>query len=123
MRHVLLISIVVIGLVVVSFSTSYAETTNYIYDELNRLIRVEYGDGSVVEYTYDKAGNRIQMTIPYPDSTPPTTTASPAGEAYNTAQTVTLEYDDGNGVGYENKNTPSTGGLSAFRHLHEMPPL
>jgi YD repeat-containing protein len=99
MRHALLISIVLIGLVVVSFSTSYAETTNYIYDELNRLIRVEYGDGSVVEYTYDKAGNRIQMTIPYPDSTPPTTTASPAGGTYNTAQSVTLTCNDGTGSG------------------------
>jgi hypothetical protein len=46
MRHRLLISLVVISLIVISFTTSYPDTTNYIYDELNRLIRVEYGDGN-----------------------------------------------------------------------------
>jgi hypothetical protein len=50
MRHGLLISFVVVSLIVVSFSTSYADTTNYIYDELNRLIRVEYEDGTVILY-------------------------------------------------------------------------
>ena len=58
-RHGLLISLVVISLIVVSFNTSYAETVNYIYDEVNRLIRVEYGNGTVIEYTYDKTGNRL----------------------------------------------------------------
>jgi hypothetical protein len=56
MRHGLLISLVVIGLFVMWFGNSHAETINYIYDELNRLKRVEYGDGTVIEYTYDKAG-------------------------------------------------------------------
>jgi hypothetical protein len=46
MRHGLLISLAVISLIVISFNTSYPDTTNYIYDELNRLIRVEYGDGN-----------------------------------------------------------------------------
>jgi YD repeat-containing protein len=63
MRHGLLISLVVISLIVISFNTSYTDTTNYIYDELNRLIRVEYGDGTVIEYTYDKAGNRLEKAI------------------------------------------------------------
>jgi len=58
-RHGLLISLVVISLIVVSFNTSYAETVNFIYDEVNRLIRVEYGNGTVIEYTYDKTGNRL----------------------------------------------------------------
>jgi YD repeat-containing protein len=47
----------------VSFSTSYAETTNYVYDELNRLIRVEYGDGTKIVYTYDEVGNRSQVYV------------------------------------------------------------
>jgi YD repeat-containing protein len=62
-RHGFLISLVFISLVVVSVSTSYADTTNYVYDELNRLIRVEYGDGRVYEYIYDRAGNRLEIMI------------------------------------------------------------
>ena len=63
MRHGLLISLVVISLIVISFQASYSDTTNYIYDELNRLIRVEYGDGTIIEYIYDEAGNRSQVYV------------------------------------------------------------
>jgi YD repeat-containing protein len=98
-RHGLLIIVTVIELFFTSVITSYAET-NYIYDELNRLKRVEYGDGSVVEYTYDKTGNRFQVNIlPASDTTPPTTTASPAGGVYNSAQPITLTCSDGTGSG------------------------
>jgi YD repeat-containing protein len=34
----------------------------YVYDELNRLIRIIYEDGRIVNYTYDAAGNRISLT-------------------------------------------------------------
>jgi YD repeat-containing protein len=80
--HRLLVSFVVMSLFLMSFVSSYAETTNYIYDALNRLIQVEYGNGSVVEYTYDKAGNRLEKTIQVVDTTPPTTAASPAGGVF-----------------------------------------
>jgi YD repeat-containing protein len=99
MRHGLLISIAVIGLLFTSVLTSYAETVNYIYDELNRLIRVEYEDGTVILYIYDKAGNRLEMAIPFPDTTPPITTADPPGGTYNAAKIVTLSCSDGYGAG------------------------
>lgn len=35
----------------------------YDYDELSRLTRVEYGDGTVVSYTYDRAGNRLSRVV------------------------------------------------------------
>jgi len=63
MRHGLLISLVVISLIVISFTTSYTDTTNYIYDELNRLIRVEYEDGNIIEYIYDATGNRSHLYV------------------------------------------------------------
>jgi YD repeat-containing protein len=99
MRHAVLIGMTIIALVFASVTISYAETVNYIYDELNRLIRVEYGDGSIVEYTYDNAGNRLETKTQVADTTPPTTTASPPGGTYNTAQTVTLTCNDGTGSG------------------------
>ena len=99
MRHAVLISMTMIALIFASVTISYAETVNYIYDELNRLKRVEYGDGTVIEYTYDKTGNRLEKAISYSDTTPPTTTASPPGGTNNTAQSVTLTCNDGTGSG------------------------
>jgi YD repeat-containing protein len=63
MRHALLIGMTMIALVFASVIISYAETVNYIYDELNRLIRVEYADGTKIEYTYDGVGNRSQVYV------------------------------------------------------------
>lgn len=96
-RHGLLISMTVVALLFASIILSYAETVNYFYDDLHRLIRVEYGSGVSIQYTYDQFGNRTQETIR--DIGAPTTTASPPGGCYNAAQTVTLTCSDGNGVG------------------------
>jgi YD repeat-containing protein len=41
-------------------SPSLAGTTTYKYDALGRVIEVDYPDGSIVQYTYDAAGNRTQ---------------------------------------------------------------
>ncbi len=91
MRHGLLISLVVISLIVVSFYTSYAETINYIYDELNRLKWVEYEDGTVIEYIYDNTGNRTELRIQLPDITPPTgSIIIDSGAAFTNSTTVTL---------------------------------
>lgn len=39
----------------------YAE--EYVYDDLNRLVKVIYDDGSYVEYTYDSNGNIVQTIV------------------------------------------------------------
>jgi YD repeat-containing protein len=96
MRHGVLISLVVISLIVISFNTSYAETTNYTYDELNRLIQVIYEDGRGVIYTYDASGNRITLAS-YPDTVPPTGTItinSGATITCNPSITLTLTCSD-----------------------------
>jgi YD repeat-containing protein len=42
-----------------SVASSFAAGINYLYDSLNRLTNVDYGNGSVIGYTYDAAGNRL----------------------------------------------------------------
>ena len=37
--------------------------TTYEYDELNRLVKVDYPNGQRVEYAYDALGNRISRTV------------------------------------------------------------
>ena len=38
-----------------------ANSFTYTYNELNRLIKGKYPNGTVIEYTYDKAGNREEL--------------------------------------------------------------
>jgi hypothetical protein len=40
---------------------SFAETLIYNYDDLNRLKWVQYGDGTMIEYSYDEIGNRVDV--------------------------------------------------------------
>jgi hypothetical protein len=61
MRYGFLIGLVAISLVVISFNISHAETINYFYDDLHRLIRVEFESGrgwepgsGQNEYLYDQ---------------------------------------------------------------------
>ena len=63
-RHNKIITAIVIALTLVTIIPSFADTINYVYDSLNRLIRVENtSNGSIVEYLYDAAGNRTQRTV------------------------------------------------------------
>jgi YD repeat-containing protein len=38
---------------------SHAATATYTYDDLNRVIKEEYQNSLVIEYTYDAVGNRL----------------------------------------------------------------
>jgi len=46
--------------------SSWAETINYTYDTMNRLTGVQYDDGTTIQYTYDKMGNRLSQTVVTP---------------------------------------------------------
>jgi YD repeat-containing protein len=63
-------SLAIILSVLINIIPSFADTINYRYDELNRLIRTENTtNGSVVEYQYDAVGNRLQKQTTSPTST------------------------------------------------------
>jgi YD repeat-containing protein len=38
-------------------------SVSYVFDGLNRIVQATYGDGRVVRYTYDVAGNLLQVTV------------------------------------------------------------
>ena len=95
LRRGMLTGVIIIALMFLSV-IAYAGSVTYTYDSLNRLIKAEYEDGRVIQYTYDAAGNR---TATYDSSIPPTTTADPKGGIYNSAQSVSLTCTDLSGSG------------------------
>jgi YD repeat-containing protein len=58
------ILLVLVSLVVVACALPcLGDTVTYEYDDLYRLIKAIYSDGTVIEYTYDEAGNRLSVTV------------------------------------------------------------
>jgi YD repeat-containing protein len=41
----------------------YASTVSYEYDTLNRLTQIAYAEGTIIQYSYDAAGNRTQKVV------------------------------------------------------------
>ncbi|MHB8123841.1 MAG: PKD domain-containing protein, partial [Desulfuromonadaceae bacterium] len=71
-----------------------AGTAQYTYDGLNRLVQVQYEDGTVIQYTYDAAGNCLveQVSAATPGGTPPVAefTAAP----YSGAAPLAVQFTD-----------------------------
>jgi YD repeat-containing protein len=40
-----------------------AGVAQYTYDNLNRLVQVQYDDGTTVQYAYDAVGNRLVQQV------------------------------------------------------------
>jgi YD repeat-containing protein len=59
MKKILFTIISIHFLVVSSAQTTY----NYLYDDLNRLVKVTYGNGTVITYAYDQLGNRTAKQV------------------------------------------------------------
>ncbi len=54
------VALVAIAGLMLAASAAQAGTTTYKYDALGRVVEVDYPDGSIVQYTYDAAGNRTK---------------------------------------------------------------
>lgn len=46
-----------------------AFSATYTYDNANRLLSIDHGNGTVVNYTYDANGNMVSMSVN--DTLPP----------------------------------------------------
>lgn len=62
-KKMISLKIIIIILFIGFESYSIAGLTHYQYDNLHRLTRVEYSNGTVTTYEYDALGNRTQKTI------------------------------------------------------------
>ncbi len=49
---------IIVAFIFISFNSSSGENLKHAYDDLNRLIWVEFSDWTVTEYQYDEIGNR-----------------------------------------------------------------
>lgn len=69
MRYKNILSLLAILITLVFSAQAFSVT--YTYDNANRLMSVDYGNGTAVTYTYDAAGNLISQTTgtaPLPSS-------------------------------------------------------
>ncbi len=92
---------------------SHAATATYTYDSLNRVIKEDYANGLVIEYTYDAVGNRLtapsymksfQITV---DTTPSGLQITADGVTYTAPQVFTWEAQSAHTL---NVPSPQSGG-------------
>ena len=58
-----LIVLVTTVLIFILVNASFASLVTYTYDDLNRLKKAEYEDGTVIDYNYDEVSNRSQRIV------------------------------------------------------------
>lgn len=65
MKHTKFFTILISIFILLAWNSSLSTAENilYQYDNLNRLVRVEYSNGTIISYTYDAAGNRLNQAI------------------------------------------------------------
>lgn len=59
-----------LALVAAQAQSADAQTVQYTYDALGRVVTVTYSNGAVITYTYDAAGNRITVVQAPPPPQP-----------------------------------------------------
>ena len=117
LRKVSATIVAIIVSLLLSIAISYGQSVNYFYDDSNRLIRVEYPDGTVIGYSYDAVGNRVEEALVPPTGTPvsvsgPITTATPTyvWDAAFGATMYCIKVNDSTGTKIEQCYTPAQAG-------------
>lgn len=55
--------LLVATLAALAASAAFAGSVTYAYDNLGRLAKATYSNGTVITYTYDAAGNRSAVVV------------------------------------------------------------
>jgi YD repeat-containing protein len=82
-------------LILLLFFANEALALNFSYDSLNRVTNVNYGNGSVISYTYDSAGNRLTYSAVTNNAV---TTSPPATGVSDVTNTVFLDDFSSNSI-------------------------
>ncbi len=90
-------TIILLILIYFNFTNIYAQIINYQYDNLNRLTNVNYGNGTIISYTYDDLGNRIGLII-QGSVLPPNIPSNVSIEISN--NNVIISWDEATGASY-----------------------
>ena len=61
-RNLTITGLILAGILAIP-SLGHAEQVTHSYDDLNRLIRSDYGNGDIIDYAYDAAGNRTSQKV------------------------------------------------------------
>ena len=61
-RNLTITGLILAGILAIP-SLGHVEQVTHSYDDLNRLIRTDYGNGNIIDYTYDAAGNRTSQKV------------------------------------------------------------
>lgn len=61
-RILMITGLILAGILAISLP-GHAEQVTHSYDDLNRLIKSDYGGGNVIDYAYDAAGNRTSQKV------------------------------------------------------------
>ena len=80
--------IVIPGMMVRAEEQDSSTEMRYEYDELNRIVKVIYPDGTIVTYEYDENGNITKTNIITPDQEKVSTTESTIAEQTTADQTI-----------------------------------
>ncbi len=63
-KYFLVIALSVLAITVATFSSAaVTHTISYIYDNLDRITAINYGDGISISYSYDDAGNILHVEM------------------------------------------------------------
>jgi len=90
MKRALILIAFAVWATLVLGSTAFAGIITYTYDKKAQLTRVDYGDGSVTDYTYDAAGNRMNAATCVGKSTNPQTVQNTVQAAVAAGGTVKI---------------------------------
>jgi len=90
MKRSLILVVLAICLTLALGATAFAGIITYTYDKKAQLTRVDYGDGSVTDYTYDAAGNRMNAASCVGKSTNPSTVQNTVQAAVAAGGTVKI---------------------------------
>lgn len=89
--------------------------TQYFYDSAGRLVKVVYSNGVTVEYRYDAAGNRVEITADEATNTAPNAVNDTAAVQTSASVNIMVRANDtdadGNSLTVTSVTTPSGGSV------------